>query len=242
MDSTNRVVANAMAARSARNERLVPFDRDAVKPGDSVWFKGREFEYKGSHGSLLVELEDVFDGEAEFVSPYDRNLKMAANAIGDLDFDMKGVYETAKKMLAAGATHKGGYHWSVPKTYATGAGVVASRVGGAVKVVRDDPDRQGFVIAEITDPLAQALERKGVPNARTARNYSRDTESFAVRKQFETQLERIIQKFISDVSSVGSKAKSEYRRLQKSDPQNAFWVEEVQGWVDSLKEAVDEVW
>lgn len=68
------------AKRTARNERLVPFNRDAVKVGDSVWYKGREFEYKGSHGSLLVELEDVFNGEAEFVSPYDRNLKMAANA------------------------------------------------------------------------------------------------------------------------------------------------------------------
>jgi hypothetical protein len=156
---------------AAKNARLVPFDRDAVKPGDSVWFKGREFEYKGMRGTGNVLLADVFDGEEETVFAYDRNLKMAANAIGDLDFDMKGVYETAKKMLAAGATHKGGYHWSVPKTYATGAGVVASRVGGAVKVVRDDPDRAGFVIAEITDPLAQALERKGVPNAcRTAKN------------------------------------------------------------------------
>lgn len=77
MTSTNTVVANAIAAKNAR---LVPFDRSSVKPGDSVWYKGREFEYKGSHGSLLVELEDVFDGEAEFVSPYDRNLKMAANA------------------------------------------------------------------------------------------------------------------------------------------------------------------
>ena len=158
------------AKRAAKNARLVPFDRDAVKPGDSVWYKGREFEYKGMRGPR-AELEDVFDGETEIVDIFDRNLKMAANAIGDLDFDMKGVYETAKKMLAAGATHKGGYHWSVPKTYATGAGVVASRVGGAVKVVRDDPDRAGFVIAEITDPLAQALERKGVPNAcGTARN------------------------------------------------------------------------
>ncbi|MBQ1429897.1 MAG: hypothetical protein IIZ06_09560 [Kiritimatiellae bacterium] len=123
-----------------------------------------------------IEIKDADDGtpqgrvEARFATPV-KNAKRATNAIGDLDFDMKGVYETAKKMLAAGSTHKGGYHWSVPKTYATGAGVVASRVGGAVKVVRDDPDRAGFVIAEITDPLAQALERKGVPNAcGTARN------------------------------------------------------------------------
>lgn len=98
--------------------------------------------------------------------------KIVANAIGDFNFDMKGIYAAAKRMIAAGATHKSGYRWSIPKTYATGAGVVASRVGGAVKVVRDDPDRSGFVIAEITDPLAQALERKGVMNAKaqTARN------------------------------------------------------------------------
>lgn len=185
------VWTNAKRA-AAKNARLVPFDRDAVKPGDSVWYKGREFEYKGMRGSR-AELEDVFDGETEIVDVFDRDLKMAANAIGDLDSDMKGVYETAKKMLAAGATHKGGYHWSVPKTYATGAGVVASRVGGAVKVVRDDPDRQGFVIAEITDPLAQALERKGVPNAcGTARNARTDWEQeiFALTER----IKKLVQK------------------------------------------------
>jgi hypothetical protein len=64
---------------AAKNARLVPFDRDAVKPGDSVWYKGREFEYKGMRGPR-AELEDVFDGETEIVGIFDRDLKMAANA------------------------------------------------------------------------------------------------------------------------------------------------------------------
>lgn len=77
--STNSVVRNAMAV-AAKNARLVPFDRYAVKPGDSVWYKGREFEYKGMRG-LRAELEDVFDGETEIVGIFDRDLKMAANAV-----------------------------------------------------------------------------------------------------------------------------------------------------------------
>lgn len=76
MTTTNSVVANAI---KAKNARLVPFDRDAVKPGDSVWYKGREFEYKGMRGPK-AELEDVFDGETEIVGIFDKDLKMAANA------------------------------------------------------------------------------------------------------------------------------------------------------------------
>lgn len=181
MTTTNSVVANAIKAQAVRNSVEVEISpgyaarvqhamRDAARAVSGVRMT--------STNTLECRDEDAADDVIDILKQAGlpdgevwTNAKRAANAIGDLDFDMKGVYETAKKMLAAGATHKGGYHWSVPKTYATGAGVVASRVGGAVKVVRDDPDRAGFVIAEITDPLAQALERKGVPNAcRTARN------------------------------------------------------------------------
>lgn len=182
MTTTNSVVANAIKAQAVRNSVEVEISpgyaarvqhamRDAARAVSGVRMT--------STNTLECRDEDAADDVIDILKQaglpdgevWTNARRAAANAIGDLDFDMKGVYETAKKMLAAGATHKGGYHWSVPKTYATGAGVVASRVGGAVKVVRDDPDRAGFVIAEITDPLAQALERKGVPNAcRTARN------------------------------------------------------------------------
>ena len=182
MTTTNSVVANAIKAQTVRNSVEVEISpgyaarvqhamRDAARAVSGVRMT--------STNTLECRDEDAADDVIDILKQaglpdgevWTNAKRTAANAIGDLDFDMKGVYETAKKMLAAGATHKGGYHWSVPKTYATGAGVVASRVGGAVKVVRDDPDRAGFVIAEITDPLAQALERKGVPNAcGTARN------------------------------------------------------------------------
>ena len=95
--------------------------------------------------------------------------------------------------------------------------------------------------ASANPTVANAMNARTSKNA-TARNYSRDTESFDVRKKFEAQLGRIVQKFISDITSVGSKVQKEFQRLQKSDPDNAFWVGEVQNWIDGLKGAVDEVW
>ena len=116
------------------------------------------------------------------------------------------------------------------------------------KAMIDDAMRKGVKIpsgllakAKAAGMIANAAKNAAAKNA-TARNYSRDTESFAVRKQLESQLEKIVQKFLSDISSVGSKANGEYRRLQKTDPENAFWVNEVVGWTDSLKEAVSESW
>ena len=87
METKNKVVANALNA--VRNARLVPFDRNKVKLGDTVWYRGREFEYRGTRGTSNVFLVDAFDGEDELVSLYDRNLKMAANA------DTSVVTETA---------------------------------------------------------------------------------------------------------------------------------------------------
>ena len=51
-----------------------------------------------------------------------------------------------------------------------------------------------------------------------------------------------MKKFISDILSVSAKVKKEYMRLKVTDPENAFWVDEVDGWIDSLKSAVDDVW
>lgn len=96
------------------------------------------------------------------------NALRARNEIGDLNFDMNGVYQTARKLLAAGAKHVGGYRWSIPGDMQYGAKVIAEKVGGTVRQVSPDKDRAGFVVVEITDPLAQALERRGIMNARNA--------------------------------------------------------------------------
>lgn len=66
------------ARPAARNARLVPFDRNAVQVGDTVWYRGREFKYEGTRGGSNVFLTDAFDGEEELVSLYDKNLKMKA--------------------------------------------------------------------------------------------------------------------------------------------------------------------
>lgn len=78
-------------------------------------------------------------------------------------------------------------------------------------------------------------------NARRARNYTRDTEAFHKRKELETQLTGLVQKFINDIKAVGRKAASEYARLKKTDPE-AFWVREVTGWVESLEDAINDAW
>jgi hypothetical protein len=90
---------------------------------------------------------------------------------------MKGAYQTARKLLAAGAKHVGGYRWSIPGDMQYGAKVIAEKVGGTVRQVSPDKDRAGFVVVEITDPLAQALERKGIMNARNACGVARNGES-----------------------------------------------------------------
>lgn len=97
--------------------------------------------------------------------------KIVANALKarNVDPDTVGVYSAAKKMIAAGAKHITGYMWEIPEGMVHGANVIVGRTGGKVKVVRPS-DRKGFVVAEVTDPLAQALERKGVLNALKAIN------------------------------------------------------------------------
>ena len=78
-NSTNPVVRKAVNA-VALNLKLIPFVKAKVEPGDSVWYRGREYEYIGSVGSTRVEIEDIFEGERDVVSVYDKDLKMAANA------------------------------------------------------------------------------------------------------------------------------------------------------------------
>ena len=78
-NSTNPVVRKAVNA-VALNLKLIPFVKAKVEPGDSVWYRGREFNYIGSAGSTRVEIEDIFEGERDVVSVYDKDLNMAANA------------------------------------------------------------------------------------------------------------------------------------------------------------------
>ena len=181
---------------------------------------GGYYEVDGELGATGLELTDaelILANSHAANSVVANALKACGNAIGDINSDMKGVYETAKKMISAGATHKSGYYWSIPKTYATGVGVVASRVGGAVKVVRDDPDRQGFVIAEVTDPLAQALERKGVMNAcGVAKNakFATDQYEFDMLHEAADKLEEVAKSiYYQGDKSTYAKYKDEIKRL-----------------------------
>lgn len=101
-------------------------------------------------------------------NPIVSNALAAKNATGH-DFDLAGVYAAAKKMVRAGAKHVRNYLWEIPEDMLHGADVIVRKAGGKVKVV-GDASRDGFVIAEVTDPLAQALERKGVMNAAMVAN------------------------------------------------------------------------
>jgi hypothetical protein len=170
---------------SARNAKL------AVGDKVRVW----QYPIRGQYGKVvkvgLMEYDVEVDGKVYPGIDYRRVVKMPAanactstnsvvrNAMAARNFSaddaMDAIYAAAKKMIGAGATHRTGYYWSVPKNLWKGADIVSKAAGGAVKVVRDDPDRRGFVIAEVTDPLAQALERKGInpdarPSFRMARN------------------------------------------------------------------------
>lgn len=158
MKSTNPIVNKALAVNSN------------FKVGDKVR-RGREVGIvKGVVNEPYIEVK--FPNEPVTIFVHKKELTVI-NAVGKAwnatgyDFDVAGVYAAAKKMVRAGAKYIRGYMWEIPEDMVHGADVIVRKAGGKVKVV-GDASRDGFVIAEVTDPLAQALERKGVMNA--ARN------------------------------------------------------------------------
>lgn len=171
----------------------------------------------------------------------------------DRDPKAKSLMPTIKRLYRDGATDDIINPLTAVEQYPTETQIrlsIERRIGEGRRVLWGALKDAGLLAAASNSAVSVRTTNATVHNAlnaRTAknsvaRNYSRDTESFAVRNRFETKLGIIVQKFLSDISSVGSKAKSEFLRLQKSDPDNAFWVGEVQGWVDGLKEAVEDVW
>lgn len=147
-----------------------------VPVGTVITIIDTPFRYGGERGQIVgrlghkykVKLIDRQDKPVVELQPNQVGAKNAAlNAMGH-DFDIAGVYGAAKKMVQAGAKHIRNYLWEIPESMVHGADVIVRRAGGKLEVV-GDASRPGFVTAKVTDPLAQALERKGVMNA-MARN------------------------------------------------------------------------
>ena len=145
--STNSVVRNAMAAKNAvamniQSEYEVTF-KDGYKQwyesygGKDLWkatyvmrqMHGVPVKFKDDTGKEIPisEVKPAWENSCAANSVVANALK-ARNEIGDLDFDMKGAYQTARKLLAAGAKHVGGYRWSIPGDMQYGAKVIAEKV------------------------------------------------------------------------------------------------------------------
>lgn len=161
--------------------------------------------------------------------------RVVANALAarnfSADYAMDAIYAAAKKMIGAGATHRTGYYWSVPKNLWKGADIVSKAAGGAVKVVRDDPDRSGFVIAEVTDPLAQALERKGVnSNPRPSFRMARNADAVSAAREYANKVDSLLgdadslvveannyKAKIKKLSETSRRMEGDYRALEQQD-------------------------
>jgi hypothetical protein len=95
---------------------------------------------------------------------------------------------------------------------------------------------------DITASNAVRSTNPVVANALVANEVNFNGASAKVRKNLESKLLTLVDKFKRDLGAVGKEAAQKYREYQRIDPDSASLIYEVSEWTESLKRAIDDVW